>query len=257
MVRLITYNIEYCEGIVGKWYQYLNLLRVFSPPPLLDLQIVEELGKMKPDILALVEADGGSVRSRGVDQAQFIGDALELHHVAEHVKYPFRGWMKMFHHMPILGAQENAIASRYSLSNVKYHMLHEGTKRLVIEATVSCPRKVTLLLAHLALSGRVREKQIKELVKLVNKIKNPVILMGDFNTFNGEKEIQMLLDESHLNDRVSLDRKTNHFTQPAWHPSRRLDYVLTSKKVKVNSYRVLPFQFSDHLPLMVDFGFRK
>ena len=50
---------------------------------------------------------------------------------------------------------------------------------------------------------------------------------------------------------TKLDEKS--MTHPSCHPSRRLDYVLTSDKVKVKSYKVLKYDFSDHLPLMVDF----
>ena len=67
MVKLICYNIEYCEGMEGLWYQYLKLWKIFFPPKNLDLRIVHALKKLKPDILALVEVDIGSWRSRGKD----------------------------------------------------------------------------------------------------------------------------------------------------------------------------------------------
>ena len=159
--------------------------------------------------------------------------------------------------MPVLNKQANAIISRYPIINHKYHVLHEGTKRVVIEATLKCPQKVTLLAAHLALGKETRSRQIKELIKIVNSIKNPVILMGDFNTFNGEEEIAELLKRTHLSDKIRLDKESVPFTEPAWHPTRRLDYILTSPQINVKKYSVLHFAFSDHLPLMIDFTFRK
>jgi endonuclease/exonuclease/phosphatase family metal-dependent hydrolase len=42
-------------------------------------------------------------------------------------------------------------------------------------------------------------------------------------------------------------------TCPTYHPKYCLDYVLTSKEIKVKNYEVLKFQFSDHLPVLVDF----
>ncbi|MEK6940264.1 MAG: endonuclease/exonuclease/phosphatase family protein, partial [Nanoarchaeota archaeon] len=168
-----------------------------------------------------------------------------------------KGWLKLFHHIPILNKQANALVSRFPFTKVRYHVFHEGTKRMVIEATVKCPNPVTLLAAHLALGKKTRAKQIKELVNIVNRIKNPVILMGDFNTFNGEEEIKELLKRTHLSDKISLDKKSIPLTEPAWHPTRRLDYILTSPQVKVKKYSVLKFHFSDHLPLMIDFEFRK
>ena len=81
--------------------------------------------------------------------------------------------------------------------------------------------------------------------------------MGDFNTYNGEDEIADLLKKTHLKDRHKLNHKSNNdsleFTQPAWHPMRRLDYVLVSSQIKVLTYNVLNFVFSDHLPLYLEF----
>jgi len=257
MVRLICYNIEYCEGMEGLWYQYLEFWKTFFPPKKLDQKLVKELKKIKPDILTLIEVDIGSLRSRGKDEVRFIEQGLGLKSFVEKVKYPLHGWRKLFHHLPILDKQANAIISKFKISKVKYHVFHEGTKRMVIEATIHVPKKITLLAAHLALGGETRAQQIQELVKIVNKIRNPVILMGDFNTFHGEEEIKDLLKKTHLKDKIGLDKKSLPLTEPAWHPTRRLDYILTSPQIKVNKYSVLNFHFSDHLPLMIDFRVKR
>ena len=252
MVRLIVYNIEYCEGMTGQWWEYLYFWRMLYPPPSIDKQIVAKLKKLKPDILALVEVDTGSFRAKK-DEVVFFEKALHMRSFVEKIKYPLDGWLKFFHHVPILNKQANAIIAKEKLSNIKYHVLHEGTKRVVIEATIHMPKKVTLLLAHLALGGKTRAKQIAELATIVNSIKNSVILMGDFNLFHGIDEIKGLLRKTRLRCKYKMDLKSIELTEPAFHPSRRLDYVLTSKQIKVNAYKVLNFQFSDHLPLMVDF----
>ena len=254
MVKLISYNIEYCEGMEGLWYQYLFFWRIFFPPKKLDQQIVDELKKLNPDVVALIEVDTGSLRSRGKDEVVFFEKGLGMRNFVEKVKYGVTGWLKFFHHVPILDKQANAIISKFPLEKVKYHVFHEGTKRMIIEATISIKqKKVTLLVAHLALGPKTRALQIKELIGIVNKIKNPVVLMGDFNTFNGETEIKNLLTKTHLNDKIALDKESIPLTEPAWHPAKRLDYILTSPQIKVNKYSVLHYAFSDHLPLMIDF----
>lgn len=257
MVRLICYNIEYCEGMEGLWYQYLMFWRIFFPPKKLDQQLVDALKRMKPDILTLVEVDVGSLRSRGKDEVRFIEQGLGMKSFVEKIKYPFQGWLRLFHHIPILDKQANAIISKFKISKVKYHVFHEGTKRMVIEATIHIPQKVTLLVAHLALGGKTRALQIQELVRMVNAIHNPVILMGDFNTFHGEKEVYDLLKKTHLRDKISLDKESLPLTEPAWHPTRRLDYILTSPQIWVKKYSVLNVHFSDHLPLLIDFSVKK
>lgn len=257
MVKLICYNIEYCEGMEGIWYQYLKFWKIFFPPKKLEQKIVSAIKKLSPDILALVEVDLGSLRARGTDEVRDIEQKLKLNDFVEKIKYPLKGWLKLFHHLPILDKQANAIISRFKFDKVKYHVFHEGTKRMVIEATLHCPHKITLLLAHLALGKKARAKQIHELIGIVNNIKNPVILMGDFNTFNGEDEIKDLLKKTHLKNRTELDNGMKILTEPAWHPNKRLDYVLTSPKLRIKKYTVLKFPFSDHLPLYVEFEFKK
>ena len=257
MVRLICYNIEYCEGMEGQVWAYFKFWRIFSPPRNVEKEMVKQLKRLKPDILTLIEVDTGSIRNKNKDEVIQLEKKLGMKSFVEKVKYPLNGWLKLFHHIPILNKQANAIISKYKFEKIKYHVFHEGTKRMIIEATVKLPQKVTLLAAHLALGGETRARQIKELITIVNKIKNPVILMGDFNTFHGTQEVKDLLKKTHLKDKIALDKESIPFTEPAWHPSRRLDYILTSPQIKVKKYSVLNFHFSDHLPLMIDFTVKK
>ncbi len=252
MARLILYNIEYCEGISGHWWEYFKFWKIFFPPKNLDERIVHELKRLNPDILALVEVDTGSFRAKK-DEVVFFEEGLGMKDFVEIIKYPLQGWLRLFHHVPILKKQGNAIIAKQSLTDIRYHIFHEGTKRVIIETTVELPKKVTLLLAHLSLRKKARAKQIKELANIVNNVKNPCIVMGDFNTFRGEQEIEYLLNNTHLQHRFHMSPQSRTLTQPACHPKRRLDYVLTSSKIKVKRYEVLNFHFSDHLPLLVDF----
>lgn len=251
MTRLVLYNIEYCEGLIGRWFDYLKFWKIFFPPKGLDRRIMDSLEALKPDILSLIEVDTGSFRSKK-DQVHYFESHLEMNDVVSAIKYSFQGWTKLFHFVPILNKQANAIMARYKMSDVKYHLLHEGSKRVVIEATMHLPKKVTHLVAHLSLGKKARAKQIDELIGIINGIKNPIILMGDFNT-RREGEIQKLLASTNLQDKHMMNRFGRSFTFPTSHPKRRIDYVLTSPEIKVRNYEVLPFQFSDHLPLMLDF----
>lgn len=250
MVKLVCYNIEYCEGMKGHWYEYLKFWRVFFPPKGLDKKIIKELKKIKPDILALVEVDKGSFRSKK-NRVLFFKEKLNMTSFVKKVKYPINGWLKLMHYIPILNKQTNAILSKYKFSNVKYHYLSNGVKRVAIEVTINCPKKVTLLLGHLACGYKTRKKQLEELAEIISSIKNPVIFMGDFNTFKGKKELKNLMKKTGLKDKAKLDRP--HLTFPSWHPMKRLDYVLVSPEIKVKKYKVLKYKFSDHMPLFIEF----
>ncbi|MBW2965915.1 endonuclease/exonuclease/phosphatase family protein [Candidatus Woesearchaeota archaeon] len=257
MVRLILYNIEYCEGMTGQWYDYLKFWRIFSPPPDVEKKMISFLKKKKPDILALIEVDSGSFRSRFQDVPQFFEHKLGFTSFVDMVKYPFVSFLRLFHFVPVLREQSNAVLSKYPLYDVKHHLLHEGTKRVVIEASVNCPKKVTLFAVHLALGSKTRKKQLDELAGMIKKKKNPVILMGDFNLFHGEHELDHLIKKTHLTDSFKMDYSRIKFTEPAFHPTRRLDYILVSKEIKVKNYEILRAEFSDHLPVMLDFSFKK
>lgn len=254
MVELICYNIEYCQGFKGKWYEYLNLFKTFFfVPKGLDERIIAALKDLNPDILGLVEVDTGSVRAKGKDEARFFRDGLEMKGFDEAVKYDKKGYRMIYNWIPVVRKQSIALLSKFKIENIKHHILHRGIKNIVIEATVHCPKKVTILLAHLALGRKARRKQLYELATIVNGIENPVILMGDFNTFKGESEIDEILARTRLKYKSKLNNNVEAYTQPTFKPSRVLDYVLTSNKIKINKYQVLNMPFSDHLPLLVDF----
>jgi endonuclease/exonuclease/phosphatase family metal-dependent hydrolase len=252
MVKLVCYNIEYCEGMLGLWYEYLQFWKLFFPKKNIDKEIIKALNHLNLDVLALVEVDTGSFRSQK-DEAVFFERKLKMRYLVEKVKYSFTAWLNLFRYIPILNKQANAIVSKYKLINIKYHKLNEGIKRIVIESSIMCPKKVTLLLAHLALGKETRARQIEELIGIVNEIKNPVILMGDFNTFNGMEEIYKLLKKTHLEDKYKLDKYSTRLTQPSCNPKKRLDYVLVSSQIRVKKYEVLNYHFSDHMPIFMEF----
>lgn len=253
MTRLIFYNIEYLEGTDGKKLEYLEFWKRIAHPHGLDVRIAKELKKYDPDIVAFDEISGKNFVEG--DYFANIRKALGMRHYVKRVKYDLRKF-KLIKKIPFLNKQSNALMSKNKLSHVETVYLHEGMKRTIIEAEVNCGRMVTLLLVHLALSKETRKKQFEELARVIKKIKTPVILAGDFNTFDGEKEIKSLIKETSLRHSFRV-HGGRIFTFPAYHPRRRFDYVLTSKEIKIKKYSVLKMPFSDHLPVMVDFEVKK
>jgi len=254
MVKLICYNIEYCSGLKGKWYDYFNIYReIFVPPKNLDTKMIEALKQFEPDILGLVEVDIGSKRAKK-DEAKFFSEGLEMKDFDEAVKYIDKGAGKFAKKiMPKMRKQAIAVLTKYKIEHIKHHVLSKGVKRILIEVALKCPKKVTILLGHLSLGKKARKKQLQDIAGIVKNIKGPLILMGDFNTFKGEKEIEELLSNTRLENKSKLNHDANHFTQPTFKPTMVLDYILTSKDIKVNDYKILRIPLSDHLPVMIDF----
>lgn len=257
MVRLILYNIQYCAGTLGSWWEYLKFWRMLRAPRYLDYVIANELKNYNPDILGLIEVDLGSLRSRKKDEVTFFKEFMGFEGHAKKVKYTKKGVSGLFKKMPITRKQANAILTKNQLFGTKSHELNNGTKRIVIDTTLKYPRKYRLLLVHLALGSKTRKKQINQLIEIVNAIEEPVILMGDFNLFKGLEEIELLLKNTKLNYECSEKSHMKRYTQPSSKPSRTLDIVLTSKEIEVKKYQVLEnVKYSDHLPVMIDFDFK-
>lgn len=247
-MRLISYNIEYCEGTTHGVWEYLNAAHALRSPKGLDKRMASFLANQDPDILGLVEVDEGSFRSRERDETAFFADRLGLSNIVKTQKYR-GGWRRALKLLPILKHQDNAVLTKHEVKSATFHELSKGFKNVVIEVTLSEPSVHTVLLVHLALFRGTRRTQLLELRRLVNDINTPILLCGDFNTFSSE-ELNYLLEETRLRDAYS---GREGFTQPSWNPTHRLDNVLVTNDVDVTDYRVLDAHFSDHLPVQVDY----
>lgn len=252
MVRLILYNIEYLEGISGEKMAYLKFWRRLIPPKDIDKKISNQLKKYKPDIVSLVEIGGDYITTRE-NHINYFKKSLGLKHQVSKVKYKFLGFLNLLRIFPLFKKQSNAILSKNKISHYETKYFKEGIKKTVILADIKVPKKITLILIHLALGKKTREKQLGELIEIVKHIKNPLIVTGDFNTFKGEKEVKKLLEETNLKHRFNLGGGRK-YTYPSFHPRRRFDYILTSPEIKVKKYEVLKSELSDHLPVLLDFS---
>ena len=253
MPKLILYNIQYCAGTKGDVRGYLQFWKMLFPPKYLDYVMANELKKYNPDIVGLVEVDTGSIRAKKENKVTFFKEMLDFEGHIERVKYIKKGFSGFFRRFPIIKKQANAILSKNKASSVKYHSLTNGTKRVVIEAVFDKPKKFHILLVHLSLGKKARKKQLEQLILMVNSIKEPVILMGDFNIFKGLDEIKPLLESTDL---TYFMGKKKAYTQPTIKPTKTLDLILTSNKIKVNHYEVLDLKYSDHLPVMIEFDIK-
>lgn len=256
-MRALLYNIEYLEGTTQGIWQYLDFYHVLRPRFNLDKNILTFLENQNADVIGLVEVDGGNFR-HNPDMITFFKNNLGFKDVCHGIKY---GYDSLARKIPVLKNQENALITKNKLLSSKKHMLSVGSKRLILEASVELDEEeksaVTFLLVHLALFKKTRAIQIKELCSIINKIKTPVILMGDFNTFS-RKELDYVFDNTSLVDSFAFRQGGKlAATEPSWNPRYRLDNILVTKNIKVNNYEILDVHYSDHLPVLIDFNLKK
>lgn len=250
-MRIVTYNVEYCEGINKRWKYYIELQKYFRIVKKTLLKITDYLEEVNPDILALIEIDSGSIRVQKLSGAQLFAEKLGMKYCVEKVKYSRKSAYKLLNYLPIVRKLANAILSKKPLKKTKYHYLSKGVKRLVIQSTIEVDGKeLDLFAVHLAVRKKTRVKQLKELASIVNQSSNPKIVFGDFNIFKGLSELEYFLKKTNmLNAAEDRDVKT----YPSWKPKHHLDHILISQEIKVNSYEVLNIDYSDHLPVLLDF----
>ena len=238
-MRFLLYNIRYGTGSgQGRWPLSGYLNRTSGH---LD-EIIRFIRPLQPDVIGLVEVDGGSYRARKCNQAESIAQALGHYH-AYREKYGVRA---AINNLPVMNKQGNAFITKDSIRDARYHYFERGFKRLVIELELD---NLVIFLVHLSLGFRVRHQQLAMLYDLVRQTRKPHLVAGDFNALWGEREIDLFLAATGL-------RNVNHLGKPSfpsWSPKRHLDFILCSPEIREERFWMPDVTLSDHLPLVFDF----
>ncbi|MFZ2523159.1 MAG: endonuclease/exonuclease/phosphatase family protein [Minisyncoccia bacterium] len=96
-----------------------------------------------------------------------------------------------------------------------------------------------------------RLEQSKRIYGFMSSLEGSKILAGDFNMVPNGKSISIL-----EKDMVNLIKEYKVETTRSVHYKRGekfADYIIVSKEIKVNDFKVLPDEVSDHLSLYLDF----
>lgn len=236
-MRFLLYNICYATG--PRMHNYVR----FTHRNL--ARIAAFLRDLEPDLVGLLEVDHGSYRSGGRNQAEILAEVLGHYH-SHSIKYAQESFWRQ---VPVVKSQGNAFLTRDRIRSEKFHFFKHGMKRLVIELELE---HVVVYLVHLSLGARTRHEQLSALYDLVKQTSRPCLVAGDFNMLWGEREIDMFLAATGLQNANTLGLPT----YPSKNPHRHLDFVLHSKGIVVRDFQVPRVPFSDHLPVMVDFDVR-
>jgi endonuclease/exonuclease/phosphatase family metal-dependent hydrolase len=236
-IRVVTWNIHKGIGGIDRRYR-------------LD-RVVTVLGELQADIALLQEVADDLPRSSYHDQAEMLGEALNLPHVAFHPEHRFA-----------IGGYGNAILSRYPLADVSRVDLTIGTRkqRGVVQAHArlraeGTSRTVVLHNLHLGLAGSERERQLERFLACHPfrgiHVHTPVIVAGDFNDVWGSLGPRFFSPQGFKRAGPLAN------TFPAPFPVRPLDAIFVRGDVELERpahpvRSALARVASDHLPLVAD-----
>jgi endonuclease/exonuclease/phosphatase family metal-dependent hydrolase len=244
-MRFLLYNIRYATGQGVRYHLPLPFSGFFRHTANTLNQIVDFIDSVQPDIVALIEVDSGSYRSDRCCQADIIAKKLHQFHIVE-TKYANNSLARR---VPVLNKQSNALLTREKITSHHFHYFNEGFKRLVIEVELA---DIVVFIVHLSLKYRHRQQQLEHLHRLVKNSTKPMIVAGDFNTFGGDRELELFKAATGLEDANPL-----HFpSHPSHAPHRQLDFIFHSPELEAVDFRIPDIRLSDHAPLICDFRCR-
>ena len=238
-LRLLSFNIQagigtsrFSEYLTGSWKHLVAHPR--------SVETIEQIAEVVRhfDVVGLQEVDGGSLRSRNVNQ---------LVHLASMADFPF--WHQQLNrNLGRLGQFSNGLLSRLTPYAVEDHTLPGLPGRGVILIKFGHPvQPLVLAVVHLALGEKMRNTQLGYVGRLLRPYRYTVV-MGDFNC-RLEHLVHSPLAELDL---VPVEGG-ELFTFPSWAPDRHIDHILRSPELEVRHTRVLTdCRLSDHLPLATE-----
>lgn len=241
-MRLLIYNIAYGTGSAGGVKGLLSAHRYLRTPQSVIDSIAGFINLSGADVVGLVEVDTGSFRTGYVDQTSLIAEQLSGYSSCA-VKY---GFSSIGRKIPILRKQANAFFSKIKPHQIKNYYMPFGFKRLILEIELG---GIRFFLLHLALHRGTRKLQLEYIKKIVSINPEPMIIGGDFNTFAGDAELDTFIRDLDLYD----PNESGAPTFPSQAPRKKLDFILCSRNINATRFEVPQVQFSDHLPLILDF----
>jgi endonuclease/exonuclease/phosphatase family metal-dependent hydrolase len=240
-LRLLSYNMQvalptrhYGDYLAGAWRH------VLPPAARGARQRLERIAELVVpyDFVALQEADAGSLRTRGVNQLEFLAHRAGFAH-----------WgLSVTRDLHPLARHSLGFLSRLTPRRVQEHRLPAripGRSALAVELGPEAGGLV-LMLTHLSLGENARRRQLEFLSQRVPPDR-PFVLIGDLNCGPEDLRRHGALRAAGLH--VHTDTPA---TYPSWRPYRCLDHVLWSRHLRLRKLEALPQTASDHLPLAAE-----
>jgi len=236
-IRLLSFNIQ--VGISTSAYRhYVTRSWKHLLPHKERYRNLEKIGFLLGDydIVALQEADGGSLRSGNINQVQ---------QLAQLGNFPY--WYQQRNRdLGPFAQHSNGLLTRFAPQRLEDHPLPGPAGRGAILAQIGEGKDaIAVVSMHLALGARARNRQLGYIREMVSDYEH-VVLMGDMNT-----QAENLLINTPLSD-LNLRAPQICATFPSWKPQRCIDHILISSELEIDNMSVLPIPISDHLPVAMD-----
>lgn len=236
-LKLLSYNIEvgietssFHDYFVGGW-------KHFFPTPRRQ-ENLRRIGHFLSafDMVALQEADCGSLRSSDINQTAFLAKVAGFPVWHHQVNRNFGRWAQ----------HGNGFLSRYQPTRVMNHKLPGFPQgRGVIAAEYHDGGDSFLVIAaHLSLGSRAQDKQLAFIADLCSRHTH-VVVMGDMNCGLAKLSMQPELRKQGL---LPVGHEA---TFPSWQPWYTLDHIMVTPGIQVHNIRVAKRTYSDHLPVEV------
>lgn len=238
-LRLMTYNIQVGIRTRQHWHYYRQAWRHVLPP-VTHTRHLEPIARMLrgQDLIAVQEADAGSMRTRGINL---------LHFMAEKADYPH--WHLHSHrNLAPVARHGMGLLSRYPIFEHEPHTLPGRIpgRAAVVYRLGNAVNPLTVVVTHLALGRADRDRQLRHIRDLLHNDEH-VILMGDLNCDHEELHQHPLFRE-----RGFLAPGDILHSYPSWRPDRQLDHILVTPDIDIVSSGTTAFKWSDHLPVTME-----
>jgi endonuclease/exonuclease/phosphatase family metal-dependent hydrolase len=226
-IRAVTFNTRHGLGLDGRQ----------------DLErTARVLRELSPDVAGLQELDDGAERSGGIDQVGWLAGALGL----QFVSAPARG--RRAH-------ERVALLSRHPISYWEARWFWDGggqgePRGAVVAEVDTAAGALHCVVAHLSTRPLQRARERRALAAMIASLPGPALLFIDAN---GSRLAP-------LGRAAELRRPPGRPppTFPAERPSRAVDWILARMPARHLGPAWTPpcGTSSDHLPLLVDVGWR-
>lgn len=237
IMKLLTFNIQVGNN-TNQFHHYFTRSWQHVLPYKDRAKTLQRIAELinKYDLVALQEVDGGSLRSSGINQVEFL---------AKLAKFPY--WHQQTNrNLGKLAQHSNGMLSRFKPTLIEDHPLPGMRGRGAIFTRFGEGEDaLVVVVMHLALRRKARKEQLDYIYNMIAPYKYH-ILMGDMNAGTVE-----LLEDTALKN-LDLVLPQTEATYPSWNPKRCLDHILLSPELKIEQVNVLQQPISDHLPIEVD-----